>query len=254
MGKVKNKPHLAAVRHQAYPESKKSPAGKPGQSVDAFMDAFGDTDDSSDDSPASPPQPKVEGAAAARKKTAAEAPVKVVAKQPQPADESSDEEEMDDEEDEGSMSEEADDQDELSDDGEALEEDDDDVWELKASRTRSGCHFLCSYSQDPTSSSLPRVAQLTRCFSLQHESNEELDRGDGSEDDESEIEDEETMARDMEQLKHTDPEFYAFLKQDEPSLLDFKPTEDLMGGGHSDEDDDEEEDGGEVRDAGEVMP
>lgn len=44
-------------------------------------------------------------------------------------------------------------------------------------------------------------------------------------DSESEIEDEEQMAQDMEQLKYTDPEFYAFLKQDEPSLLEFAPSE-----------------------------
>jgi hypothetical protein len=112
---------------------------------------------------------------------------------------------------------------------------------------------LLVFSRCPTSSSLPRVTHLTHRFAQQHEGNEELDRDDGSEGDESEIEDEETMARDMEQLKYTDPEFYAFLKQDEPSLLDFKPTDDLMGGGHSDECGDEEEDGGEVRDAGEVM-
>lgn len=57
------------------------------------------------------------------------------------------------------------------------------------------------------------------------------------------MEDEEALARDMEQLKYTDPEFYAFLKQDEPGLLNFKPSADDEEDSDDDEEDDEEAEG-----------
>lgn len=66
------------------------------------------------------------------------------------------------------------------------------------------------------------------------------------------VEDEEALAKDMEQLKYTDPEFYAFLKKDEPGLLNFKPStqdDDDSGG----EDDDDEEAGDAVSDEVWVM-